>query len=166
MKSWICRPVCLRAKWTKFCMSIFHPRADTLISLLHTLFFVQQVNYSLVPKNELHSLWHHNSVIFNNNNNNNIEKISCAEYSEHAQHSERGIVAMLTSLVEVKTFLTLITSNFYSSLFYNSEIWHIPTLKATLKQKLHSASAMALRVSICHSWIFIKCVTEQFPRAF
>ena len=31
-------------------------------------------------------------------------------------------------------------------LFYNSEIWHLPSLKSTLKQKLLSASAKALKV--------------------
>ena len=36
-------------------------------------------------------------------------------------------------------------------MYYNSEIWHIPTLKATLKQKLLSASAKALRV--CTSYV-------------
>ena len=36
--------------------------------------------------------------------------------------------------------------NFYSILYYNSEVWHLPTLKTTLKQSLLSASAKALRV--------------------
>ena len=40
----------------------------------------------------------------------------------------------------------LITSNFYSLLYYNSEIWHLPSLKITLKQKLLSTSARALKV--------------------
>ena len=40
----------------------------------------------------------------------------------------------------------LITSNFYSILFYNSEIWHLPTIKSSLKQKILSASARALKV--------------------
>ena len=31
-------------------------------------------------------------------------------------------------------------------MYYNSEIWHLPSLKITLKQKLLSASARALRV--------------------
>ena len=43
------------------------------------------------------------------------------------------------------TLLNLITSNFYSILCYNSEIWHLPTLKASLKQKILSASARALK---------------------
>ena len=41
---------------------------------------------------------------------------------------------------------TLITSNFYVVLSYNSEIWHIPTMKSYLKQQLLSASAQALRL--------------------
>ena len=42
--------------------------------------------------------------------------------------------------------LQLITSNFYSILYYNSEIWHLHTLKSTLKQKLLSASAKAIKI--------------------
>ena len=40
----------------------------------------------------------------------------------------------------------LLTANFYSVLFYNSEIWHIPSLHIQLKQNLLAASAIALRV--------------------
>ena len=43
--------------------------------------------------------------------------------------------------------LALLTSNFFSILFYNSEVWHIPTLKPPLKQLLLSASANALKIS-------------------
>ena len=44
--------------------------------------------------------------------------------------------------------LSLVTSNFYSILYYNSEIWQINTLKSNLKQNLLSASAKALRVCL------------------
>ena len=43
--------------------------------------------------------------------------------------------------------LQLLTSNFYSILYYNSEIWHIPGLKPILKQQILSASARALKIS-------------------
>ena len=43
--------------------------------------------------------------------------------------------------------LSLLTSNFYSILYYNSEVWHLPTLKPELKQLLLSASAKALKIS-------------------
>jgi hypothetical protein len=41
---------------------------------------------------------------------------------------------------------TLLTSSFYSILYYNSEIWHIPTLNQNSKQLLLSASAKALKL--------------------
>ena len=43
-------------------------------------------------------------------------------------------------------------------MYYNSEIWHLPTLKSTLKQSLLCASAKALRVcsgAIDHNISFI-----------
>ena len=42
----------------------------------------------------------------------------------------------------------LLTSNYYSILYYNSEIWHIPTLAPHLKQKLLSASANAIKLCL------------------
>ena len=45
-----------------------------------------------------------------------------------------------------KELLTLITSNFYSILFYNSEIWHLPSLNPYLKNQIKSASANALKI--------------------
>jgi hypothetical protein len=41
---------------------------------------------------------------------------------------------------------TLLTSNFYSILYYNSEIWHIPTLNPNSKQLLLTASAKAFKL--------------------
>ena len=59
--------VCMSTKWTKACVSIFHPRAKACFSLSHTFFFshtlVQQVNLSLDPKSELHASWCHDGVI-------------------------------------------------------------------------------------------------------
>ena len=40
----------------------------------------------------------------------------------------------------------LITSNYYSILYYNCEIWLIPTLSVALKQLLLSASSSAIRL--------------------
>jgi hypothetical protein len=41
---------------------------------------------------------------------------------------------------------SLITSNFYSILYYNSEVWHLPTLNPVSKKHLLSASANALKL--------------------
>ena len=42
----------------------------------------------------------------------------------------------------------LLTSNYFSVLYYNSEIWHLPTLSPLLKQKLLSASANAVKLCL------------------
>ena len=39
-----------------------------------------------------------------------------------------------------------VTSYFYSVLYYNSEIWHIPSLNHYSKQQLLSVSALALKI--------------------
>ena len=49
------------------------------------------------------------------------------------------------SPTEIKT---LLTANFFSILYYNSEIWHLPTLNSKLKQTLLSASSNALKLCL------------------
>ena len=61
---------------------------------------------------------------------------------------------------------TLLTANFYSVLFYNSEIWHIPSLNPNSKQHLLAASARALLVckndsSVLHSYIDLHKITKH-----
>ena len=56
-------------------------------------------------------------------------------------------IKMIKKYFKHSEITTLLTSNFYSILFYNSEIWHIPSLAPELKQILLSASAIALKLS-------------------
>ena len=42
--------------------------------------------------------------------------------------------------------IKLVTANFYSKLYYNSEVWQIPTLNQALKNKLMTASSRALKL--------------------
>ena len=42
--------------------------------------------------------------------------------------------------------LALITSNFYSILYYNSEVWHLKSLNQSMKNQLLSISAKALKL--------------------
>ena len=44
--------------------------------------------------------------------------------------------------------LQLITANVFSVLYYNSEIWHLPSLKKELKTKLLSISARAIKIAM------------------
>ena len=62
--------------------------------------------------------------------------------SKQALHSIRIISKYFTQYEK----LQLLTSNFYSILYYNSEIWNIPSLHCKLKQSLLSASANALKI--------------------
>jgi hypothetical protein len=55
-------------------------------------------------------------------------------------------ITIIKKYFNQKELLTLITSNFYSILFYNSEIWYIPSLNPYLKNQIKSASANALKI--------------------
>ena len=74
------------------------------------------------------------------------------QWSDQVAHSIKRSMNALNAIRLIRRFfkrdelLNLLTSNFYSILYYNSEIWHLPSLKPTLKQKLLSASARALKV--------------------
>ena len=74
------------------------------------------------------------------------------QWSDHISHTIKRSLNALNAIRLIRHYfkkdelLQLVTSNFYSIIFYNSEIWHLPSLKPTLKQKLLSASAKALKV--------------------
>ena len=74
------------------------------------------------------------------------------QWSNHIAHAIKRSTKALNAIKLIKIFfnqqelISLMTSNFYSILNYNSEIWQLPSLKVTLKQKLLSASAKALKV--------------------
>ena len=95
-----------------------------------------------------------NKVIKSNNTINVLGVIFDSElqWADHIAHAITKSNSALNAIRIIKRFFTrkelfeLIKSNFYSLLYYNSEIWHLPLLKSTLKQKLLSASAKALKV--------------------
>ena len=62
--------------------------------------------------------------------------------SKIALHAIRLIKPYFTA-TELKQ---IVTSNFFSILYYNSNIWHLPMLSPLLKQKLMSASGNALKL--------------------
>ena len=59
-------------------------------------------------------------------------------------------IKLIKKYFTTNEILTLITSNYFSVLYYNSEVWHLPTLKPELKQHLLSASANALKLAQLH----------------
>ena len=54
-----------------------------------------------------------------------------------------------------KELLQLLTSNYYSILYYNSEVWHTGSLKQNIRSQLLSASGNALRVAMHYPSKFI-----------
>ena len=54
-------------------------------------------------------------------------------------------ISLIRKYFSKSQLLTIVTSIYYSSLYYNAEIWLLPTLKPQLKQKLLSASAAPLK---------------------
>ena len=55
-------------------------------------------------------------------------------------------IKLISKYFRTHEITNLITSNFYSVLYYNSEIWHLPKLAPYLKNLLLSASAKALKL--------------------
>ena len=74
------------------------------------------------------------------------------QWAPQVNQSLKKSASALNAIRLIKRFFNttelvhLVTSNFYSILFYNSEVWHLPSLKNTLKQSLLSASAKALKL--------------------
>ena len=55
-------------------------------------------------------------------------------------------IRMIRKYFKTSEIIQLLTSNFYSKLYYGSEIWHLPTLNSNCKKILLSASANALKL--------------------
>ena len=71
------------------------------------------------------------------------------QVSQTTQKAKKALhaIKMIRKYFTKNEITMLLTSNFYSILYYNSEIWHIPNLAPELKQLLMSASANALKLS-------------------
>ena len=60
--------------------------------------------------------------------------------------SARNAICLIKRIFNTTELVHLVTSRFYSILYYNSEVWHLPSLKNTLKESLLSASAKTLKL--------------------
>jgi hypothetical protein len=55
---------------------------------------------------------------------------------------------LIARFFNTKELLQLLTSNYFSILYYNAEVWQLSTLKEKTKRKLLSASAKAIRMAL------------------
>jgi hypothetical protein len=71
-----------------------------------------------------------------------------AQISNVIKKSDKALnaIKIIKNHFTIPELITLITSNFYSILYYNSEIWHIPNLSPYLKNLLLAKSANALKI--------------------
>ena len=67
---------------------------------------------------------------------------SAIKKSNKAKHA----IMLIRKYFNKTELSTLLTSNYYSILYYNCDVWLIPSLKPQLKQLLLSASAKALNI--------------------
>ena len=97
-----------------------------------------------------------NNVIIKSKNTMNVLGVEFDSKLNWNPHINKAILKSNKSLYAIKLIrkyfnskeiLNLLTSNYYSILYYNSEIWHLPSLSPETKQMLLSASANALKIS-------------------
>jgi hypothetical protein len=55
---------------------------------------------------------------------------------------------LISKYFKTKELLQILTSNVFSILYYNSEIWHLPSLHQSLQQKLLAFSASAIKLAL------------------
>ena len=72
----------------------------------------------------------------------------CSQVSRAIKGANKSLqaVKLIRKYFTTTEIVQLLTSNFYSTLYYGSEIWHIPTLNYQCKRMLLSASANALKL--------------------
>ena len=79
-------------------------------------------------------------LIQNYNGQNKYPRLSI----KRREHSEAiRMIKFCFNKVELRQFLT---SNYFAILYYNSEVWHLPSLHVNLKQYLLAASSAALKL--------------------
>jgi hypothetical protein len=66
------------------------------------------------------------------------------------QKADRALnaIKLIRKFFTSHELLQLLTSNYYSILYYNSEVWHLNSLKVILQKQLMTASAKALKVAL------------------
>ena len=121
----------LKVNESKTELCLFHRNPHELISLIFN-------GVTLTSKHHMNVL----GVVFD----------SRLQWNEHVAQTIRKTNSALHCVKQIKYYfnptelLQIITSNIYSILYYNSEIWNIPTLHSETKIKLMSMSANALKL--------------------
>ena len=122
---------CLKVNETKTEMCLFHRNDKRLITLNLNNIVIKSTPQIKVL-----------GIIFDSKLQWTEQVANCIKKSTRNLHAIK-IISKYFNNEELKT---LITSNFYTVLYYNSEIWHLPSLNPYLKGLLLSASSKALKI--------------------
>ena len=74
------------------------------------------------------------------------------QWNHHVQNTVSKLKKVLQSITIIRKYfnkqelLSIITSNYYSVMYYNAEIWLLPNLSPNIKKQLLSASAAPLKM--------------------
>ena len=96
-----------------------------------------------------------------------IMSASKMQWADHIAHCIKKSSKALTAIGLINNYFTthellqLVTSNFYSVLYYNSEIWHLQSLKTNLKQRLLSASSKAIKTCVSSTVLMTYHLSES-----
>ena len=66
----------------------------------------------------------------------------------HKANRALNAIKLIRKFFKTNELISLVTSNFYSILLYNSEIWHLPNLNVNLKHALFVESAKCLKMCL------------------
>ena len=100
--------------------------------------FIKISNQEVETKNQINVL----GIIFDSNLQWGPQVTSTLKKANKALNAIKLIPNYFTS----SELLQLVTSNFFSVLYDNSEVWHLKTLNQSMKSKLLSTSAKALKL--------------------
>jgi hypothetical protein len=128
--SWL-RDSGLKVNEEKTELCLFHRRDNPPLTITFN-------NKNLVSKDSMNVL----GVAFDSKLNWHKQIQSAITKANKSLHAIK-LISKHFNKVELKT---LLTSNYYSVLYYNSEIWHIPSLSVNSKKLILSASARALKI--------------------
>ena len=98
--------------------------------------------FDIVTKNSINVL----GVLFDSKLNWSAHIVNVINKANKALNA----IKLIRKFFKKSELMNIVTCNFYSILFNNSEIWHLPTLDKTSKHSLFAASANALKM--CHHY--------------
>ena len=151
IESWL-RKSGMKVNDAKTCLCLFYNKDTTPIEI--------KLNSTVVKSSKSINVL---GVIFD-------QKLQWAEHvAQTILKSNKALnaIRLIRKFFTTKELLQIVTSNFYSIFYYNSEIWHLQSLKSTLKQKLLSSSAKAIKACVkhCTREISFERIHEMYNRA-